>query len=248
MRPIFDSLERVADLTGEAHLPLVGSGEAAPGKDQSYPASQSGQSEMLVDEGHAGEKPTDQGSMSQVVAPTNAGEDLAWPVLPHHHEDGGQPELIQKLQIEEHFFEFRDMFREEMTAIMDRVGGTGSDGEDQAMGGDSEDGGLAELLPENEEDRDEALLDMLLSRFESNLASLRTNNESELRKQYANFTSAYKLADEKANLIIQGRKDLAPRLQFPYNPTKLHEYGLDFLSYVDPYFVADVQENYEWYL
>ena len=35
---------------------------------------------------------------------------------------------------------------------------------------------------------------------------------------------------------------------FPYNPTKLHEYGLDFLSFVDPHFVADIKENYEWYL
>ena len=28
----------------------------------------------------------------------------------------------------------------------------------------------------------------------------------------------------------------------------IHEYGLDFLSFVDPHFVADIKENYEWYL
>lgn len=38
------------------------------------------------------------------------------------------------------------------------------------------------------------------------------------------------------------------RLDFPYKPTMIHEYGLDFLSFVDPHFVADIKENYEWYL
>ena len=74
--------------------------------------------------------------------------------------------MIQKLLIEEHFFEFRDLFREEMGAIMDSMGGAGSDDEDKAMRSDGEDGELAQLLPENDEDRDEALLDQLLSRFE----------------------------------------------------------------------------------
>lgn len=49
-------------------------------------------------------------------------------------------------------------------------------------------------------------------------------------------------------MIIEGKQDLVPRPSHPYNPTKLAEYGLDFLSFVDPYFVADIRENFEWYL
>ena len=34
----------------------------------------------------------------------------------------------------------------------------------------------------------------------------------------------------------------------PFEPTRLHEYGQDFLSYVDPHYVADIEQNWEWYL
>ena len=47
-------------------------------------------------------------------------------------------------------------------------------------------------------------------------------------------------------MIIEGKQDLVPRPSHPYNPTKLAEYGLDFLSFVDPYFVADIRENFDF--
>ena len=55
-------------------------------------------------------------------------------------------------------------------------------------------------------------------------------------------------AEEKANDIINGLSGQVARLDFPYKPTMIHEYGLDFLSFVDPHYVADIKENYEWYL
>lgn len=33
-----------------------------------------------------------------------------------------------------------------------------------------------------------------------------------------------------------------------YQATHMHEYGQEFLSYVDPYYVKDIEDNYEWYL
>ena len=69
-----------------------------------------------------------------------------------------------------------------------------------------------------------------------------------MSKQYSKFTRAYKEAESAANLILAGENSLVKRPTFPYNPTKLHEYELDFLSYVDPFYVADIQENQDWYL
>ena len=75
-----------------------------------------------------------------------------------------------------------------------------------------------------------------------------SENKTEFERQYNNFARAYSEAEEKANLIIEGKSQLVPRPSLPYNPTKLGDYGLDFLSFVDPYFVADIKENYEWYM
>ena len=80
------------------------------------------------------------------------------------------------------------------------------------------------------------------------MSDLSQSNRDELRQQYSKFTEAYKEAELKASLIIEGKKCKVPRPSHPYNPTKLSEYGLDFLSFVDPYFVADIKENQEWYL
>ena len=77
---------------------------------------------------------------------------------------------------------------------------------------------------------------------------MRRHNKKELGKQYSSFTNSYKKAEEEATVIISGSDSNVCRQQFPYNPTKLHEYGLDFLSFVDPHFVADIKQNYEWYL
>ena len=69
-----------------------------------------------------------------------------------------------------------------------------------------------------------------------------------MKIQYGNFTTAYSEAEKKASLIMDGFEDEVPRLSHPFNPTKLQEYGLDFVSYVDPHYIADLRQNYEWYL
>lgn len=74
------------------------------------------------------------------------------------------------------------------------------------------------------------------------------HNKNELRRQYTKFTDAYSKADSQASEIIAKSKHEIVRDNFPYNPTKLQDYGLKFLSYVDPFFVADIKENMEWYL
>lgn len=103
-------------------------------------------------------------------------------------------------------------------------------------------------MPENQEERDERLFDMIQSRFEQDLVNLTQHNRDELRSQYGKFTDAYSKADAVAQEIIEGREHGIVRQNFPYNPTKLQEYGLEFLSYVDPFFVADIKQHMEWYL
>ena len=121
--------------------------------------------------------------------------------------------------------------------------------DDQLDRSDSEEDQVDQLLLlENNEERDEARFDLLLNRFQESLSQLRCHNKEELEKQYSEFTNAYYKAEDVANVINLGRNDQVERPNFPYNPTKLHEYGLDFLSFVDPHFVADIKKNYEWYL
>jgi hypothetical protein len=44
-------------------------------------------------------------------------------------------------------------------------------------------------------------------------------------------------------------KSLLPikRDPYPYKQTTIHEHGLDFTSFVDPFYVADLIENRAWY-
>ena len=158
------------------------------------------------------------------------------------------PQLIQKLQIEEHFFEFRDMFNARMREIEESMGHKVNSQDDKSVK-DHEDADMAEdLFAGSEDGQETTLFDKLLNRCEQMVSDLSIKNKSELERQYSKFTNAYNKAESKADLIIQGKQSLVPRPSLPYNPTKLQEYGLDFLSYVDPYFVADIVENREWYL
>lgn len=105
-----------------------------------------------------------------------------------------------------------------------------------------------DFLPVVADDNDESVFDLLIGRFEAALQKLNGQNKAEMEKQYQRFANAYRDAEAMASLIIEGKQRLVPRPTFPFNPTRLDDYGLDFLSYVDPYFVADVRENLEWYL
>jgi hypothetical protein len=36
--------------------------------------------------------------------------------------------------------------------------------------------------------------------------------------------------------------------QTVYTPLKMHQYGIDFISKVDPRFIQDINNNLDWYL
>lgn len=110
---------------------------------------------------------------------------------------------------------------------------------------------LGVLNPEDvqvQREKSKATFDRLIEKFKGNLSALRVRNKFELEKQYRNFTDAYKEVERQVNEIITNPENQVIRAQFPYNPTKISEYGLDFLSFVDPHYVADIKKNYEWYL
>ena len=91
------------------------------------------------------------------------------------------------------------MFREKLQLIKEQLRGQAkvvSDDDDDV--GSSEDS-LANLLPQNKEERDETLFDMLLKKIEEDLEKLRKTNKSELKRQYYKFTSAYNEADKNVN-------------------------------------------------
>ena len=95
-----------------------------------------------------------------------APEDIAGSILGLSNGEAGLPELIQKLQIEEHFFEFRDMFRENMQAVMERMVSEADSDEDLGMRDAIEEDELNRVPPEGKKGRDEALFEMVLSKFE----------------------------------------------------------------------------------
>lgn len=99
-----------------------------------------------------------------------------------------------------------------MRIIKDTMAGQDSDDEDQSMSDLDNEDQLDRLLPSNKDERDEALIEMLLAQLDENLDKLRAHNKEELFKQYSKFTQAYKIAEKKANLIIAGHKDEEPRL------------------------------------
>ena len=73
----------------------------------------------------------------------------------------------------------------------------------------------------------------------------------ELARQYAKFTESYEAAMVQAKSINEAQSlgELSIRRDaFPYKPTAIDQYGLDFISAVDPFYVADIEKNLEWYL
>jgi hypothetical protein len=42
--------------------------------------------------------------------------------------------------------------------------------------------------------------------------------------------------------------DSSKRDSYPYSSVAIAEYGQEFMSYVDPYFVKDIEDNLQWYL
>ena len=96
---------------------------------------------------------------------------------------------------------------------------------------------------EDQDERDEALFDSLIEAFETELGGQAGENREELARQYAKFTESYRKAMAQAQLIndpenpseLQIRRDA-----FPYKPTTLDQYGLEFISQVDPFYVADI--------
>ena len=121
---------------------------------------------MPGDEENPEEPPANPGALSQPDAPMQAPEDIAGSILGLSNGEAGLPELIQKLQIEEHFFEFRDMFRENMQAVMERMVSEADSDEDLGMRDAIEEDELNRVPPEGKEGRDEALFEMVLSKFE----------------------------------------------------------------------------------
>ena len=72
------------------------------------------------------------------------------------------------------------------------------------MQDEEEDGALDHLLPENKEERDDHLFEMLIDRLEDVLKDVSSSNKDELARQYARFTKAYKGTESQATLIIEG--------------------------------------------
>ena len=74
------------------------------------------------------------------------------------------------------------MFRSEMRIIKDTMAGQDSDDEDQSMSDLDNEDQLDRLLPSNKDERDEALIEMLLAQLDENLDKLRAHNKEELFK------------------------------------------------------------------
>ena len=95
------------------------------------------------------------------------------------------------------------MFRENLRLIKEQLRDEAQvvcdDDDDFDLSEDS----LANLLPENQQERDETLFDMLLKKVQEDLEKLRKTNKSELKRQYSKFTNAYIEAEKNANLITK---------------------------------------------
>lgn len=92
-------------------------------------------------------------------------------------EQSDEPLLMQRLQVEENFFRFRDLFNERLTLVKESLNKEKED-IDQA----EESNNLESLLAENEEERSEKVFELLYDQFEKDLAELSIFNKKELRR------------------------------------------------------------------
>lgn len=91
---------------------------------------------------------------------------------------------------------------------------------------------------QNQTDGDVATI---IGSLESEISVLRDANEESLRTQWDGFKSQYALA-------LQLAQNPPPRDQTVYKANQLDQYGQDFLGYIDPHFVRDIDDNLAWYL
>lgn len=70
--------------------------------------------------------------------------------------------------------------------------------------------------------------------------NLTDDNSKNLHSQFQQLQAAYEIA-LKSDLTKFDNSIV-------YTPERMNEYGIDFLSYVDPRFVQDIQNNLEWYM
>jgi hypothetical protein len=93
------------------------------------------------------------------------------------------------------------MFKQNLRLIKDKLreDARGDVSEEADEDESSVEDSLANILPVNEEERDETLLDMLFNKVTEDLGKLRDHNKIELSRQYAKFTNSYIEAEQKAN-------------------------------------------------
>lgn len=89
-------------------------------------------------------------------------------------------------------------------------------------------------------------LSELIDSLTSELTEVVATNDESLRSQWHAFQDKYRVAAEQAGQIEQEGTNL--RDPVVYSANRMDEYGTDFLGYVDPYFVKDLNENLAWYL
>lgn len=96
---------------------------------------------------------------------------------------------------------------------------------------------LATQMPQAEP---KSKFDQLLDIIMADVEGLAVINRESIYSQFTRFKSIYEAA-----LSNEGPVEEDPRVVSGIN---MGEFGLEFLSWVDPKFVQDVHENMDWYL
>lgn len=79
----------------------------------------------------------------------------------------------------------------------------------------------------------------MVSVLEREVQNLSEGNREQLKKIYSEFQERYKKSLEPDNNEVD---------KTVYRGDSTDQYGIDFLSYIDPQYTKDIMNNIDWYL
>ena len=78
----------------------------------------------------------------------------------------------------------------------------------------------------------------MISLLEKDIAQLQEKNVLNIEKEFLRVRELFEKTLESESQIDE----------FPYSGDNMFDQGVSFLSYIDPNYVKDIQNNFDWYL
>lgn len=97
---------------------------------------------------------------------------------------------------------------------------------------------LRDCTDENKEQQAERKHQIIIELLRRDIMELEASNRDQLRQQYEKLREAYSKSLSAGSVKPDS---------YPYNPDEMEEYGVSFLSYIEPLFVQDYHTNMQWY-